>query len=122
MFTVLDQIANRNHLQLIKAAIPYVNASSQKTISLLVKMMEIQNIIRFYDSGNSRIRGCDTGTQSSGILDMLTDIRSYCEDENEQMMIDQCIQMLYTIELYAMFAQSDPDPAQHTGPYQKEDE
>lgn len=88
MFTVLDQIANRNHLQLIKAAIPYVNASSQKTISLLVKMMEIQNIIRFYDSGNSRIRGCDTGAQSSGILDMLTDIRSYCEDENEQMMID----------------------------------
>lgn len=121
MFTALDQIANRNHLQLIKAAIPYVSSSDQKTVSLLVKMMEIQNIIRFYNSGSRRIRGCNTGAESSGTLDMLTDIRSYCEDETEQAMIDQCIQMLSTIELYSMFAQSDIDPAQYTGSYQKED-
>ena len=49
MLTALDQIANQNHLLLIKAAIPYIAPGSQKIFSILIKMVELQNVLKFYN-------------------------------------------------------------------------
>lgn len=110
MLTALDQIANQNHLQLLKAAVPYINASSQKMISLFIKMLEMQNILHFYGHTGNCVRSCSTGNTSPDMIDMLTDMRKYC-DESEGAMIDQCLQLLSTMELYSIFAQSGADPS-----------
>lgn len=105
MFTPLDQVANGNHLQLVKAAISYLPRNNQKMLSILIKMIELQNILHFYDRGNTCVSACDTLAKTPSLLDMLTDIRSYCEG-SEQEMLDQWIQIASAMELYSMFAQS----------------
>lgn len=105
MLTALDQVANRNHLQLIKAAIPYVSGKNQRMLSLLIKMMELQNVMEFYQHSDFTVSACSTQAEQPGILDMLADMRNYCEG-GEQQMLDTCIQMLSAMELYSIFAQS----------------
>lgn len=107
MLAPIDQIANQNHLQLIKAALPYLQTASQKPLSVLIKMLELQNIMRFYNSSASLIRACNTETEQPGMLDMLTEMRNYCEGD-EQKLLDQWIQLASTLELYSIFMQN-PD-------------
>lgn len=108
MLTPIDQIANQNHLQLVKAALPYMQTASQKSLSVWIKMLELQNIMRFYDQPAPSIRACDTSTERPGILDMLSEMRNYCEGE-EQKLLDQWIQIASTLELYSIFMQSSDD-------------
>ena len=76
----------------------------------MIKMIELQNIVNFYDQSSGCIRAWDTSSDPPGILDILTNIRNYCEDE-EQSLIDQWIQLASTLELYSIFMQS-PDGTQ----------
>jgi len=101
MQTKLDQIANQNHLQLLKALLPYLPVNSQKTFSVLIKTIEMQNVMNYYQTK-------ETDSQSSSdLLDILTDIRQYCEGD-EREMIDQALQMISMIELYQVCAESAP--------------
>ncbi len=108
MLTALDQVANQNHLQLIKAFLPYVQPSRQKIMSIFIKMMELQNILRFYDRGDCCVSAYGAPGETPEMLDILADIRNYCEP-GEQGMIDQCIQLMTTLEFYSMFAEEDED-------------
>jgi hypothetical protein len=108
MLTPIDQIANQNHLQLVKAALPYIRPQTQKQFSILIKMMELQNILRFYKSNSCCIHACDTSSEQTGMLDMLTNIRNYCEGEEAEL-VDQWIQFASTLELYSLFMQSSDD-------------
>ena len=103
MLTALDQVANQNHLQLLKAAIPYIRSRNQKMISVCIKLMELQNILNFYEHSDSFVSGCSTQSDPPDFLDMLADLRDYCDD-GEQEMIDQCIQLISTLELYSMLS------------------
>ena len=107
MLTRLDRIANQNHLQLIKAMLPHLPADRQKTFSVLIKMMELQNVVQFYSRNAESIRACDaSGETSSDLLDILTDVRQHCEGE-EQILIDQMLQAVSMIELYSIVAQQE---------------
>lgn len=111
MLTALDQIANQNHLQLIKAAIPYIASENQKTLSVLVKMAELYNVMNFYKHGDFSVNACSAQTEQPDMLDILTDIRNHCE-EDEQAFLDQWIQIISAMELYSVFAQS-PEGSDH---------
>lgn len=104
MLTPIDQIASQNHLQLIKAAIPYLQTKQQKNISVLIKVMELQNILRFYNQNNRCISACAASDSPPGILDMLSEMRNYCEGSDQEM-LDQWIQIAGAMELYSMFSQ-----------------
>ena len=108
MLTPLDQIANQNHLQLIKAMLPYIPTQKQKSFSVIIKLMEMQNIIHFYNQHQNFLHCCSTSEQPSGILDLLTELRNYCTD-TEQALFDQWIQLFSTMELYSMFLQTPED-------------
>ncbi|MDY3248958.1 MAG: hypothetical protein SOX32_01265 [Candidatus Choladocola sp.] len=105
MLTVLDQIANQNHLQLAKAAIPYLHPNSQKMMSVCIKILELNNILAFYQCGGGCVSACSDTAQPPEMIDILTDMRNYCEG-SELQMIDQWIQMISTIELFSLFSQS----------------
>ncbi|MCD7716451.1 MAG: hypothetical protein LUG56_02095 [Lachnospiraceae bacterium] len=125
MQTELDRIANQNHLQLIKALIPHLPASNRKRFSVLIKIMELQNVLRFYSRphaggcadngfadgtscGMSRDGSCveaqECTSEPPDLLDVLSDVRCYCEGE-EQQMIDQALQMMSMVELFSVMAQ-----------------
>ncbi|MBS5214942.1 MAG: hypothetical protein KHY79_03810 [Clostridiales bacterium] len=93
--TAIDQIANEGHLKLLKAAIPYVQSSSQKSLAIYTKLLELGNIIRFFDQPVPEMSICSEEKVSA--LDMLNDIRLFC-DESEKNMIDSCIQTIQMIQ------------------------
>ncbi|MCD8335893.1 MAG: hypothetical protein LUD18_01185 [Lachnospiraceae bacterium] len=147
MQTKLDQIANQNHLQLFKALLPHLPQSNQKTFSILIKTIEMRNVMDYYNlSSDFAHRGVPAGRSSCGLnetqgdlyacampenqnedatedgfgkasddekppdlLDILTDIRQYCEGE-ELEWIDQALQMMSMIELYRVCAESESIP------------
>lgn len=123
MLTALDQVANRNHLQLLKALLPYIQPGRQRMLSVCIKMMEMQNILRFYDHGDCCVSACSLSGNPPEMLDILADIRNYCDPE-EQQMIDQCIQLMSAMELYSMFSEdsSDDDALRTTGKEMNYDE
>lgn len=108
MLTVIDQVANQNHLQLVKAALPYLPPSRQRTLSVCIKMMELRNLMSYFDSHPSCVQACAAGSEPPTPTDILLDIRNYCEGE-EQAMVDQWLQMLSTLELYSVLAQQTTD-------------
>lgn len=109
MLTPLDQIATQNHLQLAKAAIAHLPPSNQQLLSVLIKVMELQNILRFYNQKQSFLSACSTQTEPAGMLDILSDMRNYCEGADQEM-LDQWIQIAGTLELYSIFASSERSP------------
>lgn len=94
--TAIDQIANEGHLKLLKAAIPYIRSDNQKSLAIYTKILELGNIIRFFDQPAPEMSICSEEEEVS-TLDMLSDIRSFC-DESEKDMIDSCIQTIQTIQ------------------------
>ena len=110
MLTAIDQVANQNHLQMIKAAIPYLDIRRQKMVSVCVKLLELENVLACYrQSEKSALQACSLNQESGGAADILNDIRNYC-DKGEQDLIDQCISMLNTLELYTTLAQQTDVP------------
>ena len=47
----VDQIANGENLQMYKAMIPYFPKNIQLTLALLIKMVEMNHLLSFYDTG-----------------------------------------------------------------------
>ena len=48
--TPLDVIAAKNELQIMKALVPYLPHGRQKSFAVLIKLMEIQNLLDFFGS------------------------------------------------------------------------
>ena len=46
----VDQIANGSNLQMYKAVIPYLPRTLQKNCILMIKMMEMNNLLSYYNS------------------------------------------------------------------------
>lgn len=106
MLTAIDQIANRNHLQMFKATLPYLPRETQKMFSFYVKFLELQNIVSFFSAKQGILQSCSTGSESPNLSNMLNDIRNFC-DENEKGMIDQIGNLITTMELFAMMAEKE---------------
>ncbi|MCC8044713.1 MAG: hypothetical protein LIP12_04340 [Clostridiales bacterium] len=110
MLTRLDQIANQNHLQLVKALLPHLSMREQQTLSVLIKFMELKNVMQYYSqlphplqTGNTATATGQSGEEED-FLDILADVREHCEGK-EQEMIDQALQMMSMIELYSLFSE-----------------
>lgn len=118
MLTAIDQIANQNHLQMIKAAVPYLHAREQRFIAIYAKLLELQNIMSFYSGNETEISSCSLEQEPANTVDILSDIRNYC-DPAEQEMIDHCLQILTAMELYSTMSQQPESnfPQQTAGHY-----
>lgn len=106
MLTPIDEIANQNHLQLIKAAISCLPPQSQSSLAFLVKLMELRNLSVFFQSQSSRLSACQVPEPSSlSLPEMLAKMRNYC-DGPELALIDQLGQMLSMLELCSILQQT----------------
>lgn len=112
MLTAIDQIANRNHLQMFKAAIPYLPKENQKFFSFYIKFLELQNVMSFFSAQPGRLQSCSAGEEGGHLSDMLNDIRNFCDD-NEKKMIDQISNLMTTMELFSMMMENEESEADH---------
>lgn len=97
--TAVDRIADGNGLQMMKAAVPYLPAGMQKSVSIYIKMLEMQNLLSYY---NQPMRACEIQENASSPAEMIGDIRDYCTQSQCQS-LDQAMNLINTIKMYQEF-------------------
>lgn len=93
--TELDALTSAPHLQMIKAALPYIHVPEQRFFSLMVKINELERTIRLFDRQDGEAMGiCSLEEgESASPLDMLNAMKPYGTEE-EQGMIDLMINFM----------------------------
>lgn len=95
----VDQIANGGNLQMYKAVIPYLPHAMQKNCILFIKMMEMTNLISYY---NSPLAACSVPPEKNSAEDLLSEIRQYGNDTQNQQ-IDQILNLISALKLYQTY-------------------
>lgn len=86
----LDSRIENNHLQMMKAALPFMEASQQRFISYFVKINELQRTINLFEEEEVATMGiCSTDNRRTpdSPLEMLNTIKPFA-NQNEQDLID----------------------------------
>lgn len=104
-FTDLDYLIADHHLQMIKAALPYVTVSQQKFFSLLVKSSELMRTAQlFQDDGQGEMGICSIEQEHQSPIEMMNAMKPYGTPQ-EQDMMDVIINIM----------QGPPDPEKLPG-------
>ncbi|HJC06669.1 MAG TPA: hypothetical protein H9704_11050 [Candidatus Enterocloster excrementipullorum] len=88
--TDLDYLIGDHHLQMIKAALPYLNVPEQRAVSLFVKFQELRRTFELFETeevASMGICSLDQGQRPGSIRDLLRAIRPY-GNPAEQDLID----------------------------------
>lgn len=96
-FTDFDALVSTKELNIIKASIPYMTISSQKFISLFVKVRELINTYDLINDDNT-LKGCSVESKTD-IFELINDIKIYL-DKSEVEMIDNYMNAMNTITMY----------------------
>ena len=111
--TELDYLTAAPHLQMIKAALPYINIQEQRIFSLLVKIAELERTVQLVgknEEGELGICSLEEDAPASP-LDMLNAMKPY-GTEAEQDFIDLIINFLQGSQLYQSYMDSMDVPDQ----------
>lgn len=100
--TEFDQQTTSHHLQMLKAAVPYMPVSQQKTISFLIKFQELQNAMHIFRSDGGELGICSLSEEEKNPLDMLESIKAYCSDKEKEM-LDILTNFLQASQLYRQY-------------------
>ena len=55
--TDLDYLTGDHHLQMMKAALPFLNVPQQRTLSMFVKIQELKNTFQLFEDGQTAAMG-----------------------------------------------------------------
>lgn len=92
--TDLDYAVGDHHLQMMKAAIPYMDISRQRTASLFIKWREMIRTMEFFEeNGEGMMSVCSIEGKHTTPTDMLSAVKPYA-NQKEQEFIDLLIKMM----------------------------
>ncbi|KAB1439414.1 hypothetical protein [Candidatus Galacturonibacter soehngenii] len=107
--TAFDAATQSHHLEIIKAAIPYINNSEQRVISVYVKASELAETISLFRRPNTNIGITAQGSGNGGsMMDMLNDIKAVCT-AREQEAVNMFINFFNAYEMYRTYNQTFGD-------------
>lgn len=104
----LDSLIGDNHIQMMKAALPYMNVTQQRFMSYFVKINELRRTINLFEEGEVAAMGLNSSgkEQNNNPIDMLNAIKTFA-NPTEQDLIDLIINFTQGFRL----ASSYPDPS-----------
>lgn len=86
--TDLDYAIGDHHMQMLKAALPYMEIAQQRTMSLFIKWNELMRTMEFFDeNGDGMMSICSLDNAHVSPVDMLAAVKPYA-NQKEQEMID----------------------------------
>lgn len=97
----LDTLIQDRNLQMMKSALPYLPPSSQKNIAMVVKFMELQRTMTFFQNPVNDLCMCsEDSAPEERPVQMLSAIREYCNDYEKETVdnLINFIQMFFTYE------------------------
>ena len=107
--TDFDYLTGDHHLQLLKAALPYVNVPQQRFLSIFVKFQELQRTISLFDEEETATLGICSLDESAprSPLDMLAAMKPYGNPQ-EQDFLDMVCNLLQGIRLGSQYQDMRP--------------
>ncbi len=113
--TALDSAISDHRLQMMKAALPYVNVSEQRFFAIYTKAQELMNTVSFYEhSTRDDLSACSLERDTSDPLAMLQDIRAYATGPEAET-IDMLINMLGAMDMYRTYQDMMAAQEEQTG-------
>ena len=92
--TDFDYAIADHHLQMLKAAIPYMELPEQRVMSLFVKLRELVRTMHFFDDHELGMMSiCSLDQSQTSTTDMLEAVRRYASPK-EQELIDILLKLL----------------------------
>lgn len=86
--TDLDYATASHHLQMLKAAIPYMEIPQQKLLATYIKWTELRRTMRFFDTNDEGMLSvCSLEKGHTSPADMLAAVKPYA-NQKEQELID----------------------------------
>lgn len=107
--TQLDEQTFDNMSQMIKAALPYMNTSSARTMAMLARFIEMRNTMKYFNQPPAALSACSIGKRRPSTEEMLMDIRKYC-DGREAEAIDKLLGALKIGKFYEQFKEMEKNP------------
>lgn len=94
--TNLDYATCDHHLQMVKAALPYLDIGRQRNLSMFVKAEELLRTMEFFrDNEDGMMKICALDAEHTSPRSMLSAVRPYANHQ-EQEMIDMMTRFLET--------------------------
>ena len=109
--TEFDQQTTNHHLQMLKAAIPFMPVDQQRTMSFFVKFQELQNAMNILRTDDHELGICSLSEEEKNPLDMLESIKTFCSDKEKEL-LDILTNFLQASQLYRQYqnaSRQNPD-------------
>lgn len=109
----LDSLINDNHIQMMKAALPYMSVSQQRFISYFVKINELRRTIDLFEDEEVAAMGiCSAGEKdrNDSPIEMLNTIKPF-GSPSEQDLIDLLINFFQGFRLAGAYSESASNSA-----------
>lgn len=97
--TTFDIETQSKNIQILKTFIPYIEGSNQKNFALMVKFLEIKNVISIFDKPSASLSMCSSDDPSEKNFRLLNDIKKFCTPA-EQDSIDM---MLTAFQMFSSY-------------------
>ncbi len=100
--TSFDNLIQNNQLRILKAALPYIQLSEQRLLSVYVKILELKNTMELFNKDEGTLSACSLQKENASILDLLQDIRKYCPPDKQDA-IDQILNFANMYQMYQTY-------------------
>ena len=108
--TDLDYLIGDHHLQMIKAALPYMQISQQRFLSLLVKGNELMRTMELFREGPEGEMGiCSIEQDKASPIEMLNAMKPYGTSQ-EQDLLDVIINIMQGFQIRRNYQETAPVP------------
>ena len=85
--TDLDYAIASHHLQMLKAALPYMGISQQRTMSMFIKFNELKRTMDFFNENDEGMMSvCSLNTSHASPSDMLEAIKPYANQKEQEVL------------------------------------
>lgn len=99
--TTFDIETQSRNIQILKTVIPYINGPRQKNFAIIVKCLELKNVIDIFDEPPVSMSMCSSDNPGEMPLQLLNDIRKFCTP-SEQDSIDMMLNAFQMFSSYDM--------------------
>lgn len=97
--TPFDAMLQNRSIQMLKTIIPYAPSQQQRTLSILVKYMELGDTIAFFDNSIHSMEICSEASPEENTIKMMSELRAFCT-EKEKETLDNILNFFQMFSMY----------------------
>lgn len=100
-----DNMITTHNMKLIKTALPYIDISEQRFLSIYLKFSEFINTIHLFSEKPAALSACkSTATGENKLIEMVAALKEVCDDA-ERETLDMILNFMQAMQLYNTYSE-----------------